>query len=221
MKRKTILLAFTLSFALLFSSCTSLLDFVGTTPSNKTEKTTGSIETAGNVLGDILESVMGRVPLTQKSMLGTWNFQGTSCAFETENLLKKAGGAVVASQVEAKFDETCKKMGITGNNTSFQFNADSTYTGFIGGVKISGKYQLDPQAKKVKMSYMLGMAHIDASVAVTSRDMKLLFDADAVLKLLKFVSKFTNDPSIEVLGKMADMYDGMLLGFDLRKQSER
>lgn len=219
MKHKTILLASALSLALLFTGCAALFDTTAGTTTDQTEKTTKTTETTGNVLGDILDAVIGRVPLSQKNMLGTWNFQGTSCAFETENLLKKAGGAVVATQVEAKFDEVCQKMKINSSNTSFKFNADSTYTGLIGGVKISGKYQLDPDAKKVRMSYMLGVAHLDASVAVSRTDMKLLFDADAILRLFKFVSKFTNDPSIEVLGKMADMYDGMLLGFDLRKQT--
>ena len=35
---------------------------------------------------------------------------------------------------------------------------------------------------------------------------------------MKFVSQFTQNTSVEVLGKMADLYDGMLLGFDMRKQ---
>ena len=68
------------------------------------------------------------------------------------------------------------------------------------------------------MSYLLGVGHLNASVAVSSREMKLFFDADSILKLMKFVSQFTQNTSVEVLGKMADLYDGMLLGFDMRKQ---
>ena len=199
------------SVAILFTSCNLLSD---TSDSASDGKKSGS----GSVLGDILNSVTGKLPLTQKNMVGTWNFQGTSCAFETENLLKKAGGAVVARQVEEKFDETCKDLGIDEKNTGFVFKADSTYTGRIGGVKISGKYLLDTDTKKVRMSYLLGIGHLNASVAVSSREMKLFFDADSILKLMKFVSQFTQNTSVEVLGKMADLYDGMLLGFDMRKQ---
>ena len=68
------------------------------------------------------------------------------------------------------------------------------------------------------MTYLLGVGKLKATVAVSSHEMKLLFDADSFLKLMKIISQFTNDASIEVLGKMADMYDGMLLGFDMRKQ---
>ena len=197
-----------LSAAVLFISCSSLSGTSGTQ----------SEANSGRVWGDIFNAVMGKLPLSQRNMVGTWNFQGTSCAFESENLLKKAGGAVVASQVEAKFDETCKSLGINENNTSFIFKADSTYTGRIGAVKISGKYLLDEKTKKVTMSYLLGVGHLNASVAVSSRELKLLFDADSILKLMKFISQFTSNTSVEVLGKMADLYDGMLLGFDLRKQ---
>lgn len=199
------------SVAILFTSCNLLSD---TSDSASDGKKSGS----GSVLGDILNSVTGKFPLTQKNMVGTWNFQGTSCAFETENLLKKAGGAVVATQVEDKFDETCTKLGISEKNTGFVFHADSTYAGRIGGMKISGKYMLNPESKQVQMTYLLGVGKLKATVAVSSREMKLLFDADSFLKLMKIISQFTNDASIEVLGKMADMYDGMLLGFDMRKQ---
>ncbi len=214
MKLKNQIYIVLISAVLVFSSCGTLLGTSGNTKSDTDSKSS----TTGKVLGSIYDAVMGKLPLSQKNMVGTWDFQGTSCAFESENLLKKAGGVVVAAQVEEKFDETCQKLGINEKNTSFVFNADSTYSARIGGVKISGKYILDTQNKKVRMSYLLGVAHLDASVVVSNRDMKLLFDADSVLKLLKFISQFTNNTSIEVLGKMADMYDGMLLGFDLRKQ---
>ena len=124
---------------------------------------------------------------------------------------------MIATQVEEKLNETSKSLGITSANTTFTFNTDSTYTAKIRGVKISGKYTIDAQTKKVRMSYLLGVGHLDAVAVVSAGNMKLLFDADSFLKLMKFISQFTNNTSIEVLGKMAEMYDGMLMGFDLRK----
>ena len=38
--------------------------------------------------------------LLERDLVGGWEYRRTACMFETENLLKKAGGAVVASQVE-------------------------------------------------------------------------------------------------------------------------
>ncbi|MFV0390303.1 MAG: DUF4923 family protein [Paludibacteraceae bacterium] len=213
MKSTKFFFLFLLSFSILLTSCDVLSGVSGSSSSSKTTS-----EQAGSILNDIFDMVMGNAPLTQQNMIGTWNFQGTSCAFESANLLKKAGGEVVASQVEAKFDDLCKSMKISENNTNFIFNTDSSYTARIAGVKISGKYTIDPQNNKVILSYLMGMGHLNANVAVSSGKMQLLFDADSILKLMKFISQFTSNTSIEVLGKMADMYDGMLLGFDLKKQ---
>lgn len=211
MKLKRLNYMLIISTLVTFCSCGS---FLGTSDSSdsSTDKNTG------NVLEDILNTVMGKTPLTYKNMEGTWNFNKSAVAFETDNLLKKAGGAVVASQVQAKLDESTKSLGITSTNTTFTFHADSTYSAKIRGVKISGKYTIDPQTKTVKMNYLMGVANMNAVAVVSTRDMKLLFDADSFLKLMKFISQFTNNTSIEVLGKMADMYDGMLMGFDLKKQ---
>ena len=180
------------SVAILFTSCNLLSD---TSDSASDGKKSGS----GSVLGDILNSVTGKLPLTQKNMVGTWNFQGTSCAFETENLLKKAGGAVVARQVEEKFDETCKELGIDEKNTGFVFKADSTYTGRIGGVKISGKYLLDTDTKKVRMSYLLGVGHLNASVAVSSREMKLFAAQAQVIALVQCLAQLGQEGGDDLL----------------------
>lgn len=200
---------------IVLSSCDILS--VTSEKTNSNNKTSNSIGTE-SVLSDILNTVMGKAPLTYKNMAGTWNFNKSAVAFETDNLLKKAGGTVVASQVQAKLDESSKSLGINSNNTTFTFNADSTYSAKLRGIKISGKYTIDAKTKQVRMSYLMGMAHLNATAAVSSRNMKLLFDADSFLKLMKFLSQFTNNTSIEVLGKMADMYDGMLMGFDMKKE---
>ncbi len=211
MKLSTLLYSLIFSSLIVFNSCSSLLGTSGSTDSD-TDKS------SGNVLEDILNTVMGKTPLTYKNMEGTWNFNKSAVAFETDNLLKKAGGAVIASQVQAKLDESTKSLGINSTNTTFTFHADSTYSAKIRGVKISGKYTIDPKTKTVKMNYLMGVASMNAVAVVSTRDMKLLFDADSFLKLMKFISQFTNNTSIEVLGKMADMYDGMLMGFDMDKQ---
>ena len=203
--------ALIISSLFVLNSCGILSETSG--KSGSTDQSPGS----GSVLSDILNTVMGKAPLTYKNMSGTWDYNKSAVAFETDNLLKKAGGIVIATQVEEKLNETSKSLGITSANTTFTFNTDSTYTAKIRGVKISGKYTIDAQTKKIRMSYLLGVGHLDAVAAVSANNMKLLFDADSFLKLMKFISQFTNNTSIEVLGKMAEMYDGMLMGFDLRK----
>ncbi|MFA6701357.1 MAG: DUF4923 family protein [Dysgonamonadaceae bacterium] len=170
---------------------------------------------AANVLSKVWNKVSSALP--QKELTGTWNFKSTACMFETENLLKKAGGAVVATQVEKKFNEYCAKSGIQKENTQFVFNADSTYIARLGKMKFSGNYSINPETKQISLSYMRGLGKLDATPVVSGKNMKLMFDADGFLKLMKTLSMFTKDNSIEILAAMDDMYDGMLLGFDMNK----
>lgn len=209
--------AFILAGSILLTGCSTLNGLLGGSSASKDAGTETTKSSDTSVLTDILSGVFGSRTFTQKDMVGTWNYESTACAFETENLLKKAGGAVVATQVENEFDKYCTKVGINQTSTSFTFNADSTYSAKLGKVKLSGKYHLDPATKKVTLTYMFGVGKINGFASKSGSDLKLLFDADSMLKLMKILSQFTDNTSIEVLGKMADMYDGMLLGFDLKK----
>lgn len=142
-------------------------------------------------------------------------YKGTACTFETENLLKKAGGALVATQVEKSFNEYCTKIGIKEGKSDFTFSEDSTYSAKLGLLKLSGKYKLDEENKVVTMTYLRGLGKMTANVHRSGSGLKLMFDADSFLKMMKTLSMFTKNNSVEVLAAMADLYDGMLLGFDL------
>lgn len=171
-----------------------------------------------SVLGKIWNKIAGSTSFSQKDLVGKWDFQSTACKFETENLLKKAGGAIVASQVEDAFNEYCEKVGIKKGNCSYTFNADSTYSAKLGGVKLSGKYKMNNETKVITMSYALGMGKMNAIAVKSGNSLKLYYDADGFLKMMKTLSLFTNNNKVEILAKMAELYDGMLLGFDLDKE---
>lgn len=172
-------------------------------------------------LSKIWTKLVSSSPLTVKNLEGNWNYRGSACTFETENLLKKAGGSLVASQVENKFDDYLTKIGIKQGACYFIFNEDSTYTAKLGLAKLSGSYSVNEKTKLVTMSYLLGMGKMRATAVKSGNNLKLMFDADNFLKMMKTLSMFTKDNSIEILAAMADMYDGMLLGFDLKKEKAK
>lgn len=171
-----------------------------------------------STFGEIWNKITGTLPFTQKDLIATWNYKGTVCKFETDNLLKKAGGAVVATQVESAFDEYCQKMGIKEGNSYFIFHTDSTYSAKLGVIKLSGKCKLNDETKMMSMTYALGIGKTNATVVKSGNKLKLYFDADSFLKMMKTLSMFTNNNKVEILAKMAELYDGMLLGFDLEKE---
>ena len=127
MKKKSILAC---AAALLLSSC----GFTGGTATNGGASTTdilggilGAI-TNTNTLGDILYEVIGASKLSERDIIGTWQYYQPGCAFTSENALAAAGGKVVAAQAKEKLLPTYNKLGIKGKNTYFTFNQDGTFT---------------------------------------------------------------------------------------------
>lgn len=171
-----------------------------------------------STLSSLWNKLTGTTVISQSDLIGKWTYKGTACKFETENLLKKAGGAVVASQVESKFDDYCKSMGIKENNSYYQFNENGTYNAKLGIIKLAGKYQFNAETNEITMTYALGVGKSKAMMVKSGSHLKIYYDADGFLNMMKTLSMFTNNNNVEILGKMADMYDGMLLGFDLEKQ---
>lgn len=149
---------------------------------------------------------------------GKWNYEGSACNFESTNILKKAGGAVAAGQVEKKFDDYLSKVGIREGAGEFTFNADKTYSAVLGKAKFNGDYTIDESTNTITLTYLKGVAKINASVDKSDNQIKLLFDADNLLKLLKFVSSATNNSTLKAVTAITNSYDGIQLGFELRKQ---
>ena len=96
MKRKVFLAAAVVAAGFALTSCgttssAALSNILGgtTTTANNSEKSGGTT----GLFGNILSSFLGNKAVTEEELYGTWKYTGTDCVFETENLLKKAGGA--------------------------------------------------------------------------------------------------------------------------------
>lgn len=185
-----------------------------------------SISGAGQIkaqnLENILKQKVGKVvgQLTKveaKDLVGTWVFQGSACQFESEELLQKAGGVVLAESVEKKLDDVYGKAGISGGNLSYTFNADSTFTCLTGKRKMKGTYSYNASDGKLVLKYY-SLLTSEARVAKNGSGISLLFDADRLLKLVVLLSNFSDNTVLQGVGKVAGQYDGMLLGFELARQ---
>lgn len=148
-------------------------------------------------------------------MTGTWSYSGSAVEFDSENLLKKAGGAVAASTVESKIDEQLTKVGIVAGSTTFTFNADSTFT-ISGKRTINGTYSYDSSESTValKVNALLGTT---ATVSGSSSQMSLLFEADKLLQLITLVGSKVNNTTLKTISSLANEYDGMKLGLEMTK----
>lgn len=220
MKRKVFLAAAVVAAGLTLTSCgttgnASLSNVLGgttTTAANnqKSESTT-------SLFGNILSSFLGSKTITEEDLYGTWKYTSTDCVFETENLLKKAGGAVAANKIESEINEQLSKVGIKPGVCTFTFNKDKTFKASVGGRNLSGTYALDSKNKTIKFTTLLGLGSMSANVAKSNGKISLLFDSDRLLKLAALLGSASGNSTLSTLSKLAGSYDGMKLGLQMEK----
>ena len=137
--------------------------------------------------------------------------------FESDNLLQKAGGSVAANAAENKLKEQLARVGIKEGQMSFTFNADSTFTAKVGAKSIKGTYSYDASTQNTSLNFMK-LIPLNAKINCTSANMDLLFNSDKLLKLITLISSKSNNSTLKTIGSLANSYDGMMLGFTLKKE---
>lgn len=174
-------------------------------------------QTVGNAVG-ILSDLLGANTLTAKSICGTWSYTGSSIAFESENLLKRAASSVASNKLEQKLDSYLALAGLKPGACTFTFNADKTYTAVIGKTKLNGTYTLDTKAKTITLTFTTkGIGKVTANITGSSGKMSLLFKADKLLALLTSVTKVAGGTTLGTVSKLLGSYDGLMLGLEFKK----
>ena len=161
-----------------------------------------------SILTGVAKAVVGDKATTSSSIIGTWKYVGPQCQFESENLLAKAGGEVAAKEVEEKMQSGCE----------YTFNEDGTYSYTLKKRTMSGTYTFDDKEKTITMKGKLGVKTV-AHVTVTGNDMSLVFNADKLMSVLKTITGTVSkvNSTAATINSVAGSYDGLMLGFDLKK----
>lgn len=179
-----------------------------------------SSDNSQTMLGSLLSGLIGQaVPLTQKTLIGTWYYQSPDVRFESDNALAKAGGALAASTAESKVAELYNMIGIRKGNCYYTFNEDGTCKIKLGSIPLNGTYTFDPNSRELKIKAGLGMVNMTAKVYYDMSQLTLLFDADKLLSMAQNVGNFTGKGSstLSTISSVLNSYDGLMLGMNLKK----
>ena len=171
-----------------------------------------------DILSGVVTEVVGDKATTATSIVGTWDYVGPDCQLKGENLLKNIGGQAVGEEMEKKLEAIYEKAGL--NTLQYTFNEDNTCSYTVKGKKIDGTYEFDAEAKTVIIkSGKLGVK-LTAHIVTLGSNMSFVFEADKILSVVKSItgvaSKFNT--SAAAINKLAAEFDGMMLGFELKKQ---
>ena len=185
----------------------------------------------GQSLKDILNSsavknavtsVTGGKAVTFENLQGPWMYVNPALQLEGDNALKNVAGSLAATEAEKKMKEYCAKVGIVEGVFNYVFNSDSTFTSALKRGSLKGTYSVSPEDKTVTLRYTvdnkkLTVSTLTAHVVLSGNELTLLFNADKLLKFLSTVSSISSNTTLKAINKLASEYDGMMLGFDLKK----
>lgn len=209
---------------------------IGKLTSSTTESNEGGAATG--VLKNVLSGLIGNsMPVTEATLTGTWNYEGTSCVLESDQALANLGGSVAAGAIEEKLNGYLSKVGVQPGACTFSFLANDSCQFTVNGRSINGTYTLNSQDKTVVFNFYDRLS-MTAHVSYDLANMNLVFDADKLLTLIKKVSSTVASSSssgffsslfggsssssaasstLSTASALLDNYTGMMLGMKLKK----
>ena len=170
----------------------------------------------------VVSSVTGGQSVTATSLQGTWTYVDPAVQLGSDNALKQIAGAAATTELEKKLKEQCAKVGIVEGVFNYTFNADSTFTSALKKGSLKGTYSVNEADKTISFTYTAGTSNhaiytLTASTVLAGDNLTLLFNADKLLSFLTKVASLSSNATLQSISSLANQYDGMKLGFDLKK----
>lgn len=172
----------------------------------------------GGKLGDAVGDIVGGLTKQGIDVTGTWVMSGSSCQFESDNLLKKAGGAVMADKLSDELDKLLEKIGIDKGDFSYTFNSDSTFASKSKLGNKKGSYSVNAEESTLTLKYIGGLMKSTCTVKTSADEIQMLYDADKLKELITNIAGKSNINALELLGSLMEQYDGCMLGFKFSRQ---
>lgn len=174
---------------------------------------------AGSTITNVVEGVFSKSNLKIEDLAGQWTSSGPAVCFQSDNLLKKAGGVAAAAAVETKLEPYYKQYGLNGSKLTIQ--SDGTFEMLVKKLTLKGNITA-VDAKNGIFSFnfnVLGMniGNLKTYVQKTSGSMDIMFDASKMKKLISAIASFSGSKLATTASKILDSYDGMCVGFGMDK----
>lgn len=171
-----------------------------------------------DILSGVAKAVVGDKATTETSLIGTWEYVGPDCQLKGDNVLTNIGGDAAGAEVEKKMESIYEKAGL--NTIQYTFNEDKTCSYTIKGKKVEGTYEFDSEAKTVTVKAgKLGLK-TTANIVTLGDNMSFVFDADKILSVVKTITGAASklNSSASTISSLAEQFNGMMIGFELKKQ---
>ena len=189
--------------------------------SNSSEENNSNSSGLSNIigaLGGVVENLISTDNIEISSLAGTWQYSAPAVAFKSDDLLKKAGGAAVASQVEAKLENYYKYLRLQSMQLSI--NQDGTFTMTFNKIALSGNITKDEE-NNVFFNFSVGgqinIGSIKTYVTKSGNTLNVMFDISKLVVILQKVGSYIGNNTISSITSLLSTYDGITAGFRLTR----
>lgn len=185
-----------------------------------TENTTGN--SGSNVLSGLqglVEGLISNSNLTEADLVGTYAYSAPAVAFQSDNLLQKAGGAAAAGVIENKLAPYYEKVGI--NQMTATFNEDKTFKFSIKKIALSGTFEKNAEAEAGDFIFTFTaggkfpIGKFAAHVEKVGTKLTITFDASKLITLVNQIATISGQKSLQGVASLLNSYDGLNCGFEL------
>lgn len=176
---------------------------------------------AGSTITNLVEGVFSRSDLKVEDLTGEWISDGPAVCFQSDNMLKKAGGVAAAAALESKLEPYYKQYGLNGATLSV--DKAGNFTMKVKALSLKGTIKEVANEKGVfTFSFnVMGMniGNMKTYVQKTSGSMDIMFDATKLKQLISAIANLTGNKMAQTLGTLLDSYEGLCVGFNMRLTS--
>lgn len=173
-----------------------------------------------DILGGLVNAVKGSTT-TEQSIVGEWGYTQPALALKSDNVLAQAGSSLMSGTIEKKLATYYEKVGLKAGSAAIALTEDKQFTLTMGKRTLQGTYEFDDATKALTLNFTtktsVKIGKIKGEAQLSGGDLKLLFAADKMLKIIKGLSAVSNNSSIAAISQVADQYDGMSLGMTFAK----
>lgn len=176
-------------------------------------------DTTSNTINDILTTITGIInnnTLTEDKIPGNWTYSGSAVSFKSENALSNVASTFAEGAVEKKLDSYLAKIGISEGKFGFVFNSDKTVSLIYGNRTYNGTWNYDADKAQIQIK-IAKLINVKGYITVSNGTMKLLFNSNTMLKIIKALSAKSSNSNVKAIGTLLKSYNEMYTGFKLKK----
>lgn len=194
----------------------SLGSIAGALTGSGSSSDNGSSDILGAV-GSFINNVTLNKNFTVDDLVGRWEYTAPAVTFESDNALKKIGGAGAATAVEGKLEPYYRRLGMT--KTVLTVDKDHSFSLKMGLMLLKGTIEKEEDGTimfKFSAFGKVSLGSVQANITKSGDTINLTFEATKMVKIITTVASKVNSASVKTLAELLGSYDGIYIGFKLK-----